>query len=209
VGRRCLSIVVDAPVRLRNNGTWLWQSHCSVCAQRALTPEETWPGSDDTAGRAGTVVIRPRMEATMKVREIMTTPPLTVGLDMPVLEAQKLMTMHRIRHLPVTDGGRLVGFVTDRDSRLNLPSPATSLSIWEINYLIARLTVESVMTKAVITVTPDRDAAAAGRIMLDHKIGALPVVDRGMVVGIVTESEMLRAFVTMVAASSESAIAVR
>jgi acetoin utilization protein AcuB len=138
----------------------------------------------------------------------MTTPAVTVGVEMPVLEAQKLLTTHRIRHLPVTEGGRLIGFVTDRDIRLNLPSPATSLSIWEINYLMARLTVESVMTKAVITITPERDATAAAQIMLDHKIGALPVVDRGMVVGIVTETDMLRAFAAM-ASAGEPAIAAR
>ena len=133
----------------------------------------------------------------MKVQDIMTTPALTVGLDMPVLEARQVMERQRIRHLPVTDGGRLMGIITDRDIRLNLPSPATSLSVWEVNYLIARLTVGSVMRRAVITVDPQRDAAEAARIMLDHKIGALPVVDGGVVVGIVTETDMLRAFATM------------
>jgi len=133
----------------------------------------------------------------MKVQELMTTPALTVEPDMPVLEARQLMERQRIRHLPVTDGGRLMGIVTDRDIRLNLPSPATSLSVWEVNYIIARLTVGSVMRRAVITVDPKREATEAARIMLDHKIGALPVVDGGVVVGIVTETDMLRAFATM------------
>jgi acetoin utilization protein AcuB len=133
----------------------------------------------------------------MKVQAIMTQPAMTVGVEMPVLEAQRLMASHRIRHLPVTRGGRLMGIVTDRDIRLNLPSPATSLSIWEINYLLARLTVESVMRNTVITVDPHREAAEAAQIMVDHKIGALPVVDGGVIVGIVTETDMLRAFATM------------
>jgi acetoin utilization protein AcuB len=133
----------------------------------------------------------------MKIRDIMTTPPITVGLEMPVLEAQQLMATNRIRHLPVTDAGRLMGIVTDRDIRLNLPSPATSLSVWEVNYLLARLTVESAMRRAVITVDPGREATEAAQIMLDHKIGALPVVDAGALVGIVTETDMLRAFTTM------------
>jgi len=107
------------------------------------------------------------------------------------------MERQRIRHLPVTDGGRLMGIVTDRDIRLNMPSPATSLSVWEINFLIAKLTVGSVMRRAVITIDAQRDAAEAARIMLDHKIGALPVVDGGVVVGIVTETDMLRAFATL------------
>lgn len=130
----------------------------------------------------------------MLVRDLMTKDPLVVSLDTPVVDARRMMIDRRIRHLLVTDGERLAGIVTDRDIRLNMPSPATSLSVWEINYLVARMTVESVMTKAVITVSPDRDASDAARIMLDHKIGALPVVDAGTVVGIVTETDMVRAF---------------
>jgi acetoin utilization protein AcuB len=133
----------------------------------------------------------------MHVRALMTSEPLTVGPDTPVIEARRMMSERRIRHLLVTDGGRLAGIVTDRDIRLNLPSPATSLSVWEMNYLLARLTVASVMTGSVITVGPERDAAEAARIMLDHKIGALPVVDAGKVVGIITEADILRAFTAM------------
>ena len=133
----------------------------------------------------------------MNVQDIMTANPITVGLEMPVLDAQKLMRTQRIRHLLVTDHHRLVGIVTDRDVRLSLPSSATSLSVWELNYLVARLTVEEVMTRVVIIVEPQRDAGDAARIMLDHKIGALPVVDGEVIVGIVTETDMLRAFATM------------
>lgn len=133
----------------------------------------------------------------MNVRDLMTKEPLTVSLDTPVVEARRTMVDRRIRHLLVTDGGRLAGIVTDRDIRLNLPSPATSLSVWEINYLLGRMTVASIMTSTVITVEPGRDAVAAARLMLDHKIGALPVVDAGTVVGILTETDILRAFATM------------
>ena len=134
----------------------------------------------------------------MKVRELMTTKPLTVPVDTPVVEARRTMLEHRFRHLLVTDGGRLAGIVTDRDIRLNMPSPATSLSVWEINYLLARMTVGSVMTTSVITVTPNRDVVEAARIMLDHKIGALPVVDGGTIIGIMTETDIMRAFAAMV-----------
>ena len=133
----------------------------------------------------------------MKVRELMTKDPLSVSIDTPVIDARRTMLEHRIRHLLVKDSGRLAGIVTDRDIRLNLPSPATSLSVWEINYLLARMTVGSVMTASVITVDPNRDAVEAARIMLDHKIGALPVVDGGTVVGIMTETDILRAFATL------------
>ena len=137
----------------------------------------------------------------MQAKDLMTREPFTVSLDTPVVDARQMMVDHRIRHLLVTDGGRLAGIVTDRDIRLNLPSPATSLSVWEINYLLARMTVASVMTNAVITVAPERDAVAAARLMLDHKIGALPVVDGGAIVGIITETDLVRAFTVLAAAA--------
>lgn len=131
----------------------------------------------------------------MKIRDLMTEKPITVGLDTPVLEARQIMVSKRIRHLLVTDGPKLAGMVTDRDIRLNLPSPATSLSVWEINYLLARLSVESVMTKALVTVSPGWDPRDAAVLMLEHRIGALPVVNNGELVGIITETDLLRAFV--------------
>jgi len=131
----------------------------------------------------------------MNVSGLMTAPAITAGPDMPVLEARQLMVGRRIRHLLITEGGKLLGIVTDRDIRLSLPSPATSLSVWEINYLVARMTVASVMTTTVITVDPRRDAREAARLMLYHKIGALPVVDGGTLLGIITETDLLRAFV--------------
>jgi len=131
----------------------------------------------------------------MDVSELMTAPPITAAPGMPVLEARQLMIDKRIRHLLVTDGPKLLGIVTDRDIRLNLPSPATSLSVWEIDYLLARMTVESVMTRTIVTVDPRRDARVAAQLMLYHKIGALPVVDGATLIGIITETDLLRAFV--------------
>jgi CBS domain-containing protein len=110
-----------------------------------------------------------------------------------MLDARRRMADARIRHLVVTEGSRVVGIVTDRDIRLNLPSPATTLSVWEINALLAKLTVGEVMSRAVIVVDSDRPAAEAARLMIDHKIGALPVVDGGRLAGIVTESDFVRA----------------
>ena len=132
----------------------------------------------------------------MLVCHLMTPAVITTGPDTPVLEARELMQAKRIRHLLVTEGARLLGIVTDRDIRLNLPSPATSLSVWEVNYLLARLTVGAVMSRAVITVNPERDAAEAARIMLEHKIGALPVTDGDAIVGIVTETDFVRVLAT-------------
>jgi acetoin utilization protein AcuB len=136
----------------------------------------------------------------MKVGELMTgTNLITARPGTPVLEARQLMLKEKIRHLLVTeDGGLLVGIVTDRDIRLNLPSQATSLSVWEINHLLTKLTVGEVMTRAVITIGPDREARDAAVLMLEHAIGALPVMDGGRMVGIVTEADILRGFVWLI-----------
>ena len=129
----------------------------------------------------------------MRTRELMSTKVITVDPEMPMLEARQRMSDARIRHLVVTEGSRVVGVVTDRDIRLNLPSPATSLSVWEINALLAKLTVGQIMSRTVITVDPDRPVAEAARLMVEHKIGALPVVEGGRLAGIVTESDFVRA----------------
>jgi acetoin utilization protein AcuB len=128
----------------------------------------------------------------MRVRDLMTAKPITVEAEMPMLDARQRMVAERIRHLIVVEDTRVVGIVTDRDIRLNLPSPATSLSVWEMNYLLSKLTVGSVMSRSVLVVDPDRPVAEAAHIMIEHKIGALPVVEAGRLVGIVTESDFVR-----------------
>lgn len=115
----------------------------------------------------------------MKVGDLMTDVPLCVHPDVPVLQARQTMLKQRIRHLLVTEVEQLLGIVTDRDIRLNLPSQATSLSVWEINYLLGQLTVDKVMTRSVIITGPDQEARDAARLMLEHKIGALPVLEGG------------------------------
>jgi len=142
-----------------------------------------------------------REEDVMLVRALMTGAPITVPPDISIFEARRLMDGARIRHVLVALGGDLLGIVTDRDIRLNMPSQATSLSVWELNYLLAKVTVGEVMTRSVITVRPDLDAHDAAQIMLDHKIGALPVIDEGRLIGIVTETDLLRAFVKVGAES--------
>jgi acetoin utilization protein AcuB len=131
----------------------------------------------------------------MLVRDLMTAAVKTVGPETPIVEARALMSRERIRHLPVTEGDRLLGIITDRDIRLNLPSPATSLSVWELNYLLARLTVGQAMTKLVIATEPGQDAREAARLMLAHRVGALPVVEGDRLAGIITETDIVRAFV--------------
>ena len=147
----------------------------------------------------------------MKVGDLMTGGDLiTARPGTPVLEARQLMLKARIRHLLVTEeDGRLLGIVTDRDIRLNLPSQATSLSVWEINHLLTKLTVGEVMTRSVITIGPDREARDAAVLMLDHTIGALPVMDGGRLVGIVTEADILRGFVGLAGGPSPAPKAAR
>ena len=131
----------------------------------------------------------------MRVSDLMSRIVISTTGTTPVLEARALMQAERIRHLLVVGDGRVQGIVTDRDIRLHMASPATSLSVWELNHLLARLTVDQVMTRTVIVIDPARDAREAARIMIDHKIGALPVLDGERLLGIITETDLLRAFV--------------
>ena len=132
----------------------------------------------------------------MTIRELMSGGLITVHPDTSVLKARDLMTKEKIRHLPVTGpDSALAGIVTDRDIRLNLPSRATSLSAQEITHQLSRLTVGEIMVRSVITIGPDASARDGARLMLEHKIGALPVLDGGRLVGIITETDIVRAFV--------------
>lgn len=128
------------------------------------------------------------------IRDLMTPAPISVSPSIPVDEARALMQQQRIRHLPVLENGQLVGIVSDRDIRLVLPSPATSLSVYEIGYLLTRLTVGEIMTYFPVTIGADRLVAEAVKRMLAYKIGALPVVEKGKVIGILTRTNLLQAF---------------
>ncbi len=127
------------------------------------------------------------------VRDWMSSPVHVVPTDMLMCEAYDLMMRKGIRRLPVLDRGRVVGIVTIGDLREARPSKATSLSIYELNYLLARLTVAQIMTHNPFTVTPETPLREAARLMLTHKIGGLPVVGEcGVVIGIITESDVFR-----------------
>jgi len=141
----------------------------------------------------------------MKVGELMTSTVITASPDTAILDARQLMLKERIRHLLVTEAdGSLVGIVTDRDIRLNLPSQATSLSVWEINHLLTKLTVGEVMTRTMITIGSDSEARDAAVLMLDHSIGALPVTERGRLVGIITETDIMRGFLLLAGGPASS-----
>jgi CBS domain-containing protein len=130
------------------------------------------------------------------IRDWMSKDVLTVDPKTPIAEAYRLMKERKVRRLPVVKDGRLIGIVTLGDVREASPSSATSLSIWELNYLWAQLTVDRVMKTHVITIAPDATIMDAASLMLEHKISGLPVVDDGTLVGIITESDIFRMLVT-------------
>lgn len=131
----------------------------------------------------------------MLVREWMTPNPLTVDPDTPVLEAINLLKQKGFRRLPVVKEGKLLGLVTDKDLKDAMPSKATTLSVWEMNYLLSKLTVKEVMAKPVITVGGDEPLEKAALIMEEKKIGGLPVMEGEKLVGIITVTDVLRAFI--------------
>lgn len=135
------------------------------------------------------------MSRQILVQDWMTPNPITVTPDTPIVEAHKLMVEHKIRRLPVVEDGKVVGIVTLGDIRGAEPSEATSLSIWELNYLISRIKVREVMKSPVVTVSPDTPIREAARLMLENKIAGLPVLDGDRLVGIITESDIFRMLV--------------
>jgi acetoin utilization protein AcuB len=134
----------------------------------------------------------------MLVGERMTRDPIIVRDDTPIDKALKIMRDNKVRRLPVlNDKGALVGIVSERDLLYASPSPATSLSIYELHYLMSRIKVADVMTTEVITVTEDTPLQEAARIMADNRIGGLPVERKGELVGIITETDLFKIFLEL------------
>lgn len=139
----------------------------------------------------------------MLVERWMKANPITVGPQDSFRHAMNLIRQRGIRHLPVVEGGRLVGIVTDRDVRQASPSAATSLEIHELHYLLEKIKIRDIMTSEVVTAMPEMPIEAAARLMLTHRIGSLPVL-RGMaLVGIITETDILSAFVEVMGIQAE------
>jgi acetoin utilization protein AcuB len=122
----------------------------------------------------------------------MTKNPITVDSETLVLDAQKIMKENNIRRLPIVEKGKLVGIVTQHDLLEAAPSPATSLSIHELNYLLSKMKVKEIMKKNPVTFTPDTPFEEALKLGQEKKIGSFPVMDKGKLVGIATESDIVR-----------------
>lgn len=126
----------------------------------------------------------------------MTKNPMTVTADTKVDEVAHLMKKHNFRRLPVVDDGKLVGFLSDSDLMRVAPSPATTLSRYEINSLLAKICVRDIMKKDVVSVNVDATIEEAALIMYKNKIGGMPVVSNmGVVVGVITETDIFKTFV--------------
>jgi acetoin utilization protein AcuB len=126
----------------------------------------------------------------MNVGDIMTTNVVTVPSNTSVAEAKRIMEAHHIRRLPVVDKGKLVGIVTEHRLESVSPSKATSLTVWELSYLLEKTTVKEIMERDVVTCSPDTSVEESVAIAQGNKVGALVVVENGRVVGISSTNDI-------------------
>ncbi|MFQ6100525.1 MAG: CBS and ACT domain-containing protein [Anaerolineae bacterium] len=132
----------------------------------------------------------------MLVRDRMTHNPTTITTETSLKDALELIRSKPFRHLPVLDSeGKLVGIVTEKSLVYASPTPATSLSVFEVDYILSRTRVGQIIQGEVITVEPDLPIEEAARVMIDHRIGCLPVVEGDQLVGIISDTDIFRVFV--------------
>jgi acetoin utilization protein AcuB len=128
----------------------------------------------------------------------MSHPVITVRADVPIMDAYELMQNEKIHQLPVVDQkGGLVGMLSEREILHASPSQATSLSVWELNYLMSKVTVDEIMTSDVVTVDVDTPIEEAARILAENRVGGLPVMREGKLAGIVTETDLFKVFLEL------------
>jgi acetoin utilization protein AcuB len=140
----------------------------------------------------------------MLVGERMSRPVITVAPDAPINDVLAMFKKEHIRRAPVIKNSKLVGIITQTDLLNASPSPVTSLSVWEMNYLISKVTVARVMTRRVRVVDVNTPIEEAARIMADYKIGGLPVMNLGRVVGMITETDLFKVFLEMMGARQKA-----
>ena len=136
----------------------------------------------------------------MLVEGRMSRPVIAISPDMSIHDAHNLFKQEQIRRAPVVKKGKLVGIVSDQDLIDAAPSQATTLSVWEMNYLLSKITVKDIMSKEVITIDEDTPIEQAARIMADNKIGGLPVMRDDKVVGMITETDLFKVFLELMGA---------
>ena len=137
----------------------------------------------------------------MLVGDRMSHPVLSVSPDLPVQDALAQMRKEKVSRYPVINkSGKLVGIVSDDDLLNASPSEASSLSVWETNYLLSKITVERVMSKTVFTVTENTSIEEAARSMADHRVSGLPVMRGDDIVGMITQTDIFKLFLEMLGA---------
>jgi acetoin utilization protein AcuB len=142
----------------------------------------------------------------MLVKDRMTLNPITAQPDTTHKQAAELMREHNVHHLPIMDkNGKLVGIIVEADLLSAQPSPATTLSIYEIHSLLSKLQLKQIMQHPVRTVTPHCPLEEAARIMLNERIGCLPVMENDQLVGIITDTDIFQTFVAVLGGGEEGA----
>lgn len=133
----------------------------------------------------------------MYVKNKMTANPYTISFNAPITEVIELMRVHNLKRVPVVDDEKVVGVLTDDDLQKVSPTKATTLSIYELNYLLSKTKVSDAMTKNAITVSPDALLEEAALLMRQNRISTLPVVKDNKLVGIITESDIFDSFIDL------------
>jgi acetoin utilization protein AcuB len=136
----------------------------------------------------------------MFVGERMSRPVITISPDAPINDVLAMFRKEHIRRAPVIKNGKLVGIVTENDLIHASPSSLTTLSVWEMHYLISKIKIKDIMTKKVLTISRDTPIEEAARIMADKSLGGLPVTDGKKVVGMITETDLFKVFLELMGA---------
>jgi acetoin utilization protein AcuB len=140
----------------------------------------------------------------MLVGERMSHPVISVSPETPIHDVLAMFKKEHIRRAPVVKDGKMVGIVTENDLLNASPSSVTTLSVWEMNYMISKITIKQVMSKKVLSVKKDTPIEEAARIMADSKLGGLPVMDDGKVVGMITETDLFKIFLELMGAREKA-----
>ena len=136
----------------------------------------------------------------MLVGERMSRPVISVSPDDSIHDALAMFKQEHIRRAPVLKDGKMVGIISQGDLLNASPSPVTTLSVWEMNYLLSKVTVKHVMTKKVLTLDVDTPIEEAARMMADNHIGGMPVMNNGRIVGVITEGDLFKVFLELMGA---------
>lgn len=141
----------------------------------------------------------------MFLKDWMSSPVTTVNGNEFIPKVIEIMKENDIRHVPVMDGDKLVGIISDRDINDYLPSKSTTLDVFEIHYLIGKVKASKIMKKNVITAAPYTPIENAAKLLYDNKISCLPIIDDGLLVGIVTDMDVYKALISITGVESKEA----